>query len=224
MQHGSWLPGFNVETVPPPLSAKPPDLQELQPQGLVVQQPPGAFKGDPLIGHVGGSPVRCTAQPQSQQQQQQQQTADSQLQQQQQKQQLYVQSSNELGSPAGSPPVAVSCAASIDSCGREVTPQGTVDAVSPLSLSPLSRGRQPLRQSPLLASSISCRSPSPPLNRRSSPNSASPTRWASPSCRAASWSLGVFLCSLLCPCSWLSRPVLCAAVSLLSVCTQKPRL
>ena len=188
MQHGSWMPGFNVETVPSPPSATPPELpqQELHPQ-LLVQQPPGAFKGDPLIGNIGGSPVRCT------QQHQQQRAADSQQAKQQQQQLHLLQHLQQQGcSKSVSPvatPVTVSGASSVNSWGTEQSPPQAAPSrgpsphqpheetsSSPLLLSPLTRGRQPLRRLPLLPSCVGSRSPSPPLERRSTSSSTSPTR------------------------------------------------
>ncbi|OEH80629.1 hypothetical protein cyc_03463 [Cyclospora cayetanensis] len=172
IQHASWAPGFDVEMIPSPPAATTPALhpQEQRQNVLLPQQPPGAFKGDPVIGCIGGSPVRCVV-PEQQPQKQQLNLL----------QQLQDEGSKRVVSPPRA--ASVSGASSVNSCWTDVSPyqRATSDATagsnSPaVQLSPLSRGRQPVRRFPLLSSPIRTRSPSPLDRRSSSSSSTSPTR------------------------------------------------
>lgn len=180
IQHGSWLPGFKLETVPSPPAAAPPELQRPQQQELLPQQPPSAFKGDSLIGHIGGSPIRCVRQ---QQQQQRYGAEPQQAQQQRQGQQLETKGSSGSSTPAAAAGGSVGGVSSVSTCTSEPAASPADPSLGPspspaLLLSPLCRARQPTRQFSLLSSPVGSRSPSPPLERRSTSNSTSPTRYS----------------------------------------------
>lgn len=169
MQHGSWVTGFKVETVPSPPAAAPPELQ-LQQHGLQPQQPPAAFKGDSLIGHIGGSPIRCVRHLQQQQAQHERQS-----------QQVVAKGGSSCSTPAAVAGDCIGGVSSVSTCTSEPTTSPATIPLEPstsptLLSSPLCRSRQPMRRFSLMSSLVGSRSPSPPVERRSTSNSTSPTR------------------------------------------------
>ncbi|CDJ39080.1 hypothetical protein, conserved [Eimeria tenella] len=178
IQHASWVPGFDVDSVPSPPAAAPPEPQQEQQHLLQPQQAPGAFKGESLIGHIGGSPIRCVRQ----QQQERRATGTQHVQMQEQKKQQNKQV-EETESGKSATPVATTSVggfSSVSTCSTRQSsspPDLTRECSSPSLLSsPLTRGRQPTRRPSLFMPSVGNRSPSPSLVRRSVSNSTSPTR------------------------------------------------